>query len=59
MKLGHDDHWDFYTDKAGRFRWRRIASNGEIVGASTQGYKHRAYCMENALRNGYLHPLTV
>lgn len=54
MKLGYDDFWYFYTDKAGHWRWRRTAKNGEIVGASTQGYIHYAYCVENAVRNGYI-----
>ena len=30
--------WEFYQDKAGKHRWRRIASNGNIIGASSQGY---------------------
>lgn len=47
------DKWEFYTDGAGEWRWRRIASNGRIVGASSQGYKNRSDCVENARRNGY------
>ncbi|AVB23405.1 MULTISPECIES: YegP family protein [Pseudomonas syringae group] len=47
------DKWDFYTDPRGEHRWRRTASNGRIVGASTQGYSNRADCVANARRNGY------
>jgi hypothetical protein len=31
-------------------RWRRIAPNGEIVGASTEGYRHMIDCKKNAFR---------
>lgn len=47
------DKWEFYHDNAGKWRWRRLAANGDIVGASTQGYVNRADCLENAKRNGY------
>ncbi|MDR2439949.1 MAG: DUF1508 domain-containing protein [Planctomycetaceae bacterium] len=48
-----DDKWEFYQDKAGEWRWRRIASNGKIVGASTEGYKNKSDCEKNARRNGW------
>ncbi|MDM1514698.1 YegP family protein [Myroides odoratimimus] len=47
------DKWEFYVDPKGQYRWRRIASNGRIVGASTQGYVNRQDCVDNAKRNGY------
>lgn len=47
------DKWEFYQDAKGEYRWRRKAANGEIVGASTEGYKNRADCVANAMRNGY------
>jgi len=47
------DTWKFYTDPSGDWRWRRIASNGRIVGASTEGYRNKADCIANARRNGY------
>lgn len=50
---GTADKWEFYKDDAGKWRWRRTASNGNIVGASSQGYVNRADCVENAKRNGY------
>lgn len=48
------DNWQFYRDKSGLWRWRRFAPNGEIVGASHQGYPKRATAVENALRHSYL-----
>lgn len=48
-----NDKWDFYKDNAGEWRWTRTASNGRIVGASSQGYANRADCVANAQRNGY------
>lgn len=48
-----NDKWEFYQDAAKGWRWRRTAPNGNIVGASTQGYANRADCIANARRNGY------
>ena len=42
------DKWEFYKDKAGEWRWRRTAPNGEIVGASSEGYHNRSDCVDNA-----------
>jgi len=50
---GENDKWEFYQDSKKEWRWRRIASNGVIVGASSQGYVHKSDCIENAIRNGY------
>jgi len=47
------DKWEFYKDNSGEWRWRRTASNGRIVGASSQGYVNKSDCMDNARRNGY------
>lgn len=47
------DRWEFYKDAAGEWRWRRIATNGEIVGSSSQGYVNKSDCIANAERNGY------
>ena len=41
-------------DKKGEYRWRRTASNGEIVGSSHEGYKNRKNCIANAERAGYV-----
>jgi len=37
----------FKKDDFGEWRWQRKASNGKIVGASTEGYKNRGYCQAN------------
>ena len=42
---------EIYKDKRGEFRWRRTASNGEIVGASSESYKAKKDCEANANRN--------
>ena len=47
------DKWRIYQDAKGEWRWERIAPNGRIVGASSEGYKNRADCVANAKRNGY------
>ncbi|MCQ2216947.1 MAG: YegP family protein [Paludibacteraceae bacterium] len=36
--------WEIYKDKAGEFRFRLKASNGEII-ATGEGYKAKAGCM--------------
>ncbi|HAG1192602.1 TPA: DUF1508 domain-containing protein [Salmonella enterica] len=48
-----EDKWEIYQDNKKEWRWRRTASNGRIVGASTEGYSSRYNCVENARRNGY------
>ncbi len=47
------DKWEFYQDASKEWRWRRTASNGKIVGASTQGYVNKSDCIDNARRHGY------
>ncbi|WP_084512463.1 DUF1508 domain-containing protein [Geothrix fermentans] len=51
--MSDQDKWEFYKDAQGEWRWRRVAVNGRVVGASSQGYKNQADCVENARRNGY------
>jgi uncharacterized protein YegP (UPF0339 family) len=46
------DTWEIYKDVAGYWRWRRTASNGRIVGSSSEGYVNKADCIANAQRNG-------
>jgi uncharacterized protein YegP (UPF0339 family) len=50
---GSNDTWKFYQDNQKHWRWQRIASNGRIVGASTEGYVNKSDCIANAQRNGY------
>jgi len=52
-KFGKGDTWEFYKDKSGGHRWRRRATNKEIVGASSEAYSGKAPCQENAKRNGF------
>ena len=47
---GEDDKFEVYKDKRGEFRWRRKATNGEIVGASSEGYTKKADCEANMNR---------
>ncbi len=49
---GENDKWEIYTDKRGEFRWRRRATNGNIVGSSCEGYTQKAACKANAERHG-------
>ena len=46
------DTWEIYQDAASEWRWRRTASNGRIVGSSSQGYENRSDCISNARRHG-------
>lgn len=47
---GQTDKFEVYKDKRGEFRWRRKASNGAIVGASSEGYKSKKDCEANMNR---------
>jgi len=49
---GENDKWELYEDKKGEHRWRRTASNGNIVGSSCEGYTKKADCVANARRHG-------
>jgi uncharacterized protein YegP (UPF0339 family) len=44
------DKTEIYKDEKGEWRWRIIAANGVVVGASSEGYKNRSDCIENAER---------
>jgi uncharacterized protein YegP (UPF0339 family) len=45
------DRWEIYRGGDG-WRWRRVATNGRIVGASAEAYVNKADCVANARRNG-------
>ncbi len=47
---GEKDKFEVYKDKRGEFRWRRKASNGKIVGASSESYKAKKDCEANMKR---------
>ncbi len=48
-----NDKWEFYKDAGDKWRWRRTAPNGNIVGAATEGYANKVDCEANARRNGW------
>ncbi|MBO9193962.1 DUF1508 domain-containing protein [Rhizobium sp. 16-449-1b] len=50
-KASNGDTWEIYQT-SGQWHWRCKASNGKIVGASTEGYNNRSDCIANAQRNG-------
>ncbi|MDH3667721.1 MAG: DUF1508 domain-containing protein [Paracoccaceae bacterium] len=47
---GRNDKFEVYKDKRGEYRWRRKASNGQIVGASSESYKAKKDCEANMNR---------
>jgi len=47
---GEKDKFEVYQDKKGEWRWRRTATNGAIVGASSEGYKAKSDCEANMNR---------
>jgi len=53
MEQEFNDKWEFYKDVDSKWRWRRTSPNGNIVGASTEGYINKADCEGNASRNGW------
>lgn len=44
------DKIEIYQDKKGEYRWRRLATNGQNVGASSEGYVKKSDCVDNAKR---------
>jgi len=44
------DKLTVYQDKKGEWRWHLVAPNGEVVAASTEGYKSRSAAVANARR---------
>ena len=39
--------YEIYRDKKGEFRWRITSHNGEIIGASCEGYSSKVNCEKN------------
>jgi uncharacterized protein YegP (UPF0339 family) len=50
-KEANGDTWEIY-ESSGQWRWRHTASNGRIVGSSTEAYFNKSDCISNARRNG-------
>ena len=48
-----NDKWEFSKNNLRKWRWRRITSNGEVVGSGPRGYKIKADCEANARYNGW------
>lgn len=46
--------WHFYQQQDGDWRWSRKAANGKIIAASTESYRSRVHCVENAVMSGYV-----
>lgn len=44
--------FELYEDAVGEHRWRMTAGNGEIIGASTEGYVAADDAVRNALQLG-------
>lgn len=38
--------FELYRDKAKKWRWRLVASNGRIVADSGQGYRSKGACVD-------------
>ena len=38
---------DYSKDERGKWRWTQTANNGEIIGASTQGFASKQKAQEN------------
>ena len=38
------DKYQIYKDKAGEYRWRYIAANGNIIADSGEGYINKSDC---------------
>ena len=44
--------FELYEDAVGEHRWRVVAADGEIIGASTEGYVQEEDAVRNALQLG-------
>ncbi len=47
---GENDKFELYKDKKGEWRWRRLATNGRVVGASSEGYRAKRDAEANMQR---------
>jgi len=48
-----NNRFEFYQDSAKEWRWRIIAGNNKVVGASSEGFSSRQAAVKNARMNGY------
>ena len=42
------DHVEVYHDTDGEYRWRRMATNNQIVSVSGEGFVKRSYAKKSA-----------
>lgn len=47
---GELDRFAIYRDAAGEWRWKRVAPNNKVVGASCEGYRKFSECRMNMFR---------
>ena len=47
---GDTDRLEVFQDRRGGWRWRRVATDGAVVGAASEGYASREDCERNAQR---------
>lgn len=40
--------FEIYQDSNKEFRWKITSSNGRIIGASSEWFSSKSYCIENA-----------
>jgi uncharacterized protein YegP (UPF0339 family) len=51
--FGGADSWKFYRDCRREWRWEKTASDGSVVGTSSEGYKNKTDCEADARRMGW------
>lgn len=45
--------WVFKRNSKRKFVWKRYAANGRLIESSTQGYRRKIDCRENAALAGW------
>ena len=50
--FGSNESWKFYRDCRREWRWEKTASDGSVVGTSSEGFKTKADCEADARRMG-------
>lgn len=44
--------WELYREPDGRWRWKRIDEDGEVIALSPQSYRHLLECLADARADG-------
>lgn len=50
--LSQEDHWDFFCDRSGHWRWIRTNPDGITTASSPKGFNTPEECIRNALSPG-------